>query len=144
MPYASALEGSVLRDSTLGQISLFDEHTCVCVRPDAEETAMECVSGAMVVGGALAALVLGLRPRRAARASFQPCMATLYVVFDGDSYHAESGSLQTRLVEFSDGDDVVLNLGDGREGKLRVCQPASVVRVMDAMGVHVGLGPLEL
>jgi hypothetical protein len=144
MPYASALHGSALRDSTLGQISLFDEHTCVCVRPDAEETAMECVSGAMVVGGALAALVLGLRPQRAARASFQPCMATLYVVFDGAGYHAESGSLQTRLVELSDGDDVVLNLGGGREGKLRVCQPASVVRVMDVMGVHVGLGPLEL
>ena len=146
MPYASSLHGSTLRDSSLGQISLFDEHTCVCVRPDTEdlETAMECVSGAMVVDGALAALVLGLRPQRAARASFQPCMATLHVVFDGASFHTESGSLQTRLVEFSDGDDVVLNLGDGREGKLRVCHPASVVRVMDVMGVHVGLGPLDL
>ena len=106
---------------------------------------MACVSGVMVIDGALAALVLGMRPTRAARKTFQPCMTTLHVVFFGnDDFHAESGSMRTRLVKFSDGDDIVLDLGDGREGKLRVCQPAAVLRVMDLLGVRVGLGPLEL
>ena len=106
---------------------------------------MESASGVMVSRGAIAALVLGLRPQRAARKAFHLCTTTLHVVFFGDgTFHAESGSMRTRLVEFTDGDDIVLDLGDGREGKLRTCQPAAVLRVMDLLGVNVGLAPLTL
>lgn len=142
MPYASALPGSTVRDSVRGSIALIEELTCHCMQDD--QPAMDAVHGTVVVGGVLVALVLGLRPIHAARASFQPCQATLSVVWHEDgAFTAQSGSLMVRLVHFRDGDDVAINFGDGREGKLRAASAAAVVRALDLLGEHVGLAPLS-
>lgn len=126
--------------SPFGEVCLFDEYTCPCTGN--KGGGMTSLSGALVLGNKLSALVLGLRQTKEAYVGWKPCMCTQVVTFDEFGLSRWSGSLEVHIEKFTDGDDICIRLPSG-EGKLRCCQHSVVIEALKLLGEPVALCPLE-